>query len=745
MRCRFSWILFSVFLSCTLLRAQNPATCDDDQFRILMDAYVSEGNRQYDRSSRTGIQQMADALKEALLARSATGRLHRTDSLEYTADRLKLLGDWHYENGNYEEKSFPLAEEQFLQALSIYHREDLPFQEDLDKIPLIYRELAQLHYRQARYAEALSDISVAEAAYQSAWMNQQFEEGDAAYSTWQDIRTQKALCLARAGRSDEALEWIDGVLSSLSGQDEIYYETLRKKAKVLMLSGTQGCAAQASPLYQAFFEWRQADALQHFSAKDAVQRQEYWMRMRPFLSDCCQLEDANPELVFNSVLFTKGLLLQLNRLCGNGVADEKALNLLRSSWKDIQKKLPAESCVIEFVQYEKSDTRKMAALVLGRKGKPVWIPFAGPDAFFDYSIDGRSNRERVYSTSGKQKNPMYADKDLPSLLWNDALIAAIGSCRKIYFVPDGYLHQLALEYLLPEALAGKEFYRLSSSRRLLEKGSVDVSSALIAGGVRYNDPVPTPAGGNDSLAYDFMRGIHARFEYLAGSKTEAESIHQRRNCPADTLLTGAAATEMAVRALSPSYPVLSLSTHGYFGAAEVPQGTDLKACLEESTLSQCILALAGANRNLSDSRYKPYQADGLLSAAEIGTLDLSGVDLAIISACQTGLGMVTADGVFGIQRGLKNAGAGCMILSLWNVDDKATALFMSRFHQLLAAGRTVHTAFFEARASFPEEAFTDSSVRRLNPATLSCVTRQAATDYRLPQYTDAFLLIDAIN
>lgn len=745
MRCRFSWILFSVFLSCTLLRAQNPATCEDDQFRIMMDAYVNEGNRQYEKSSRTGILEMTDSLNVALQSRSNAGILNRTDSLEYTADRLKLLGDWHYENGNYEEKSFHLAEEKFLQALSIYRREDLPFKYDLDKIPIIYRELAQLHYRQARYAEALSDITIAEAAYQNAWMNDEFVEGDKGYSTWQDLKTQKALCLARVGRSEEAVEWIDRALSSLNGKDENYYETLRKKAKILMLSDAQGCAVQASPLYQAFFEWRQADALQHFSAMDAVQRKEYWMRMRPFLADCCQLEDANPELVFNSVLFTKGLLLQLNRLSGTGVAGKDALNTLRYNWKDIQKKLPAEACVIEFVQYEKSGTLKMGALVLGRNGKPVWVPFVGPDAFFDYEIDGRSIRERIYSTSGKLKNPMYSDKSLASFLWNDALIATIGACRRVYFVPDGYLHQLAVEYLLPDALAGKEFYRLSSSRRLLEKDSVDVSSALIAGGIHYNATVPTSAGDNDSLAYRFMRDIHARFDYLAGTKTEAESICHLRNCPDDTLMMGNAATELAIRTLAPSFPVVSLSTHGYFGSAEIPQGTDLKPCMEDNTLSQCILALAGASITLSDHHFSPNRTDGLLSAAEIATLDLSGVDLAIISACQTGLGMVTGDGVFGIQRGLKDAGVGCMVLSLWNVDDKATALFMSRFHQLLVAGYSVHKAFFEARTSFQEEAATNDPVLRFNQATLSYVTRPAATDYRLPQYTDAFLLIDAIN
>ena len=743
---RRGWFLISLtlLLSCPHLRAQDPATCSDGQFRELMNAYVSEGNRQYDKSSRTGIKAMADALEAALQARSRAGLLNRTDSLEYTADRLKLLGDWHYENGNYEEKSFAQAEKQFLQALSIYRQEDLPFGEDLDKIPMIQRELAQLHYRQGRYPEALADISAAEGAYENAWMNQLFLEGDPEYETWQDLQTQKALCLARVGRSEEALSLIDGVLGSLGKKGETYYETLRKKAKVLMLSDTPDASA-ASPLYQAFFDWRQADALQHLSSMTASERQEYWMRMRPFLADCCQLEDANPELVFNSALFGKGLLLQLNRLSGTGVAGKDALNTLRYTWKDIQKKLPAEACVIEFVQYEKAGSKKMGALVLGRKGKPVWVPFAGPDAFFDYKVYGRTNRERVYSTNGKLKNPMYTDEGLRSFLWNEDITAAIGSCKKVYFVPDGYLHQLAVEYMLPEKLAGKEFYRLTSSRRLMEDAGVNTSSALIVGGVSYSDQATASADGNDSLAFSYMSERRARFEYLPGSKTEAEAVRQLRNRPADHLLLGAEATETAVRGLAPSFPIVCLSTHGYFCASEVPQGTDLKPCLEENTLSQCVLALAGANYNLSDTGFKPSRADGLLSAAEIGSLDLSGVDLAILSACQTGLGMVTGDGVFGIQRGLKNAGVGCMVVSLWNVDDKATSLFMSRFHQLLAERNSVHSAFFMARASLPEMASSEGTVRYFNPSTLSDEVTTVAADYDQPRYTDAFILIDAVN
>lgn len=672
---------------------------------------------------------MADAIASSLRTRSSVNLLSRTDSLEYTADYLKLLGDWHYENGSYDASSFAQAEPLFLDALSIYKREDLPFREDLDKMPVIYRELAQLYYRLQRYPEALSNIEKAVSAYEGAWMNQEFAQGDPEYAIWQDLRTQRAICLARVGRTQDALRLIDEVLAALPVGEERYYETLRKKAKILVLSGA---SKAASPLYRSYFEWRRSDALQHLQAMDASSRHEYWMRMRPFIADCYQLEDNDPDLLFNTILFARGLLLQLSR------------KVHLYEWRDIQKKLPADACVVEFVQYEKDGAGKMAALVLGREGKPVWLPFAGPDEFFAYEINGRTNRERIYSTNGTIKNAMYADTKLMSMLWNDALVSAVGACKKVYFVPDGYLHQLAVEYMLPNSLSGKDFYRLSSSRRLMDEGGEDLSSAFIVGGVNYNQAVQAPPVGNDSLAYHYMRGVQGRFEYLSGTKKEAQTVLRLRNCPQDTLLLGANATESSVRELIPTRRLVSLSTHGFFCAAGMPQGTDLKPCLEENSLSQCVLALSGANGSLADESFNPSVQDGLLSAAEIGNMDLSGVTLAIISACQTGLGTVTGDGVFGIQRGLKNAGVGSMLLSLWNVDDAATSLLMSCFHERLAEGYSVHKAFNLARESFPESA-AGFPVRSFNAATLASEMTSAPKDLRLPMYMNAFILIDAIK
>ena len=91
------------------------------------------------------------------------------------------------------------------------------------------------------------------------------------------------------------------------------------------------------------------------------------------------------------------------------------------------------------------------------------------------------------------------------------------------------------------------------------------------------------------------------------------------------------------------------------------------------------LALAGANRSP-----EPGQDDGILTALEVAELDLSGVNLAVLSACETGLGEVAGgEGLLGLQRAFQVAGARTVVASLWKVEDQATRAMMERFYQNL--------------------------------------------------------------
>ena len=107
------------------------------------------------------------------------------------------------------------------------------------------------------------------------------------------------------------------------------------------------------------------------------------------------------------------------------------------------------------------------------------------------------------------------------------------------------------------------------------------------------------------------------------------------------------------------------------------------------------LALAGANRR---AQAKPDEDDGILTAEEVASLDLSGVEWAVLSACDTGVGEIKAgEGVFGLRRAFQVAGARTVVMSLWSVEDQATrawmrALYEGRFQRKLSTADAVHQA-----------------------------------------------------
>lgn len=776
-------IISFLMLTATVLTAK--ASEDDTAFRQRLNAIVNEGNRQSLRSSRQGIALWADSLDRALRQRSREHRLTEADSLDYTADLLKLRADWHYENATRDTASFDRAERLYRQALAIYEAHPF-FAANLKCAPVIHRSLAQLHYARGRYAEALGDISAALAAYDTAADNGEFLPGDAQHDTWLDLQAQAAIVHARLGHAQEARQRITTLIATMRSlrarrqlSEATWRETLRKQGKIEMLIGGKGCERRAATHYRDYMDWRRSDALATLATLTAEEREDYWMRTRPFLADCYQTTTADPSLLYDATLLAKGLLLQLSRLAGQGRASAEALRSLAWRWTDIQRRLPADGCAIEFVQYERGGAQRLGALVLGRTGRPQWVDMATPEELLAHAQYSRTVAERLYSTSGTVKNALYRDTAYFATLWPEALVRAIGSAQRIYFAPDGPLHQLAIEYMLPPALDGRDVYRLTSTRRLMERNTTDTRRALVVGGVAYDQAAPAPAAStqptaptastantssgtraalpaNDSRAYACLHDRRLMFSYLPWSLAEADSIIAVRRCPADTLLTGSRATEAAFRSLCGRYGIVDVSTHGYFGAAETPQGTDLKPCLTDESLSESVILLGGSMAALADDSFDPTLADGIVSARELAGTDMSGVGLFVVSACQTGLGFVTADGVYGLQRGLKNAGVQSIMVSLWSVDDQATSLLMTRFHAALASGLKPHRALMAARESLLRSAdagatspsshsfTTPTPVRTFDAAALTQRTRHAA-DYSDPQYANAFIIIDAIE
>jgi CHAT domain-containing protein len=181
------------------------------------------------------------------------------------------------------------------------------------------------------------------------------------------------------------------------------------------------------------------------------------------------------------------------------------------------------------------------------------------------------------------------------------------------------------------------------------------------------------------------------FEPLPAAEREAREIVALWNEASTVYLHGAAATESAFKRSAPGRRVLHLATHGFFlgNCAAAPGSRGLKVVEEKAPESEVPgyvsplllsgLALAGANRRASAST---AGEDGVLTAEEIAGLDLSGVEWAVLSACDTGVGEIRAgEGVFGLRRAMQLAGARTLVMSLWPVDDEATRDWMQRLYR----------------------------------------------------------------
>jgi CHAT domain-containing protein len=105
-------------------------------------------------------------------------------------------------------------------------------------------------------------------------------------------------------------------------------------------------------------------------------------------------------------------------------------------------------------------------------------------------------------------------------------------------------------------------------------------------------------------------------------------------------------------------------------------------------------------------------------------MDLRALDIVTLSACQTGQGDITNDGVFGLQRGFKKAGVNSILMSLWSVDDRATSLLMTEFYKNWIAGKSKHDALEIAKQS---------------------VKAHKENGWDNPKYWAAFILLDGLD
>lgn len=205
-----------------------------------------------------------------------------------------------------------------------------------------------------------------------------------------------------------------------------------------------------------------------------------------------------------------------------------------------------------------------------------------------------------------------------------------------------------------------------------------------------------------------LRAFNNTWNYLPGSKSEGTNIKnvlQASHNPSYqvNLFEDQFGDELSFRKLfddKSTSKVVHLATHGFFFNKleyQLLNKTSNISINENSTFRSGII-LSGGNIGWKNFNLNKFKDDGILTSYEISQLDLSNLKLVVLSACDTGLGDINGDeGVFGLQRAFKIAGAEKIIMSLWKVPDLQTNELMTHFYKNLIDGKNVNKALIMAQ------------------------------------------------
>ena len=154
------------------------------------------------------------------------------------------------------------------------------------------------------------------------------------------------------------------------------------------------------------------------------------------------------------------------------------------------------------------------------------------------------------------------------------------------------------------------------------------------------------------------------------------------------------ARKSAVRAALQKSRYAHLATHGFFAPEELKSALATRSGDERlfglgGVSGWHPLLLSGVVLSGANKEAKPGEEDGILTALEVSEMDLSGLELAVLSACETGLGQeASGEGLLGLQRAFQVAGTRSVVASLWKVPDRETQALMAEFYRV-AWGKTV--------------------------------------------------------
>lgn len=332
--------------------------------------------------------------------------------------------------------------------------------------------------------------------------------------------------------------------------------------------------------------------------------------------------------------------------------------------------------MIDFVEYEDAGKSCLGSFII-EHGQPI--------IFVEF---GEAN--------GQSKN------QIGKIIWSQ-LRPYIKQNQRIYFSTDGILNTIPIEFAEDEdGVPMCEKYEMLRAFHLSDiRKSEGIGNRVEAIGVAdHNSPNGQARGLDD--------GYRGNWNDLAGVETELYRIAESLNGISEYhRVFNDEATEAYVKSLS-GQPIttLHISTHGFYrGENELIKAFNDTTDFDHNIARRLLMGnrtsasgLVMRNGNLSwKAETITEDEDNILTSEEVETLSFPKLNLTVLSACETGLGELSADGVWGVQRAFRIAGSASLICSLRQVKDNGAADFMAEFYRQAAIGKSVHDAFYNAR------------------------------------------------
>jgi CHAT domain-containing protein len=367
----------------------------------------------------------------------------------------------------------------------------------------------------------------------------------------------------------------------------------------------------------------------------------------------------------------------------------------------LQSALPDNTAFVDFIQYIHHSSPpehigrlvrqlRILAFVIRSSGPPFCIPL-GPSRMIEKAVNGWRDAIIDFQQGGTGDIEAPA-RELAGLVWSP-IVAHLEGIDDLYIAPDGPLcfvsfaampgrkpRTFALDdYLISYVNSGRWLYE-----QLQNEEPATGAGLLVCGDITYERPGVLPV----ARARPGLLSDPREWKNLAATGLEIEKVSELYASAfggSPEALSGSQADARTLESkLAGNWRCIHFAGHGFFVEPDNVQA--LAGHIEALGKSACFvqrnqLLLSGL---ITARDPRGSAAHSILTAEEVGSLDLRGTDLVVLSACDTGLGCSAgADGVLGLTRAFLTAGSRSVVSSLWKVEDAATSLLMEEFYRNL--------------------------------------------------------------